>query len=72
MVLESLNPIENDKPLKKNIFFYLGGCSTPPNPPIFRFLGGFGGPRTPPKIFKNIFSKANHFLWGLSFPEPSN
>ena len=29
-----------------------------------------GGPEHPPKLKKNIFSKAYHFLWGLSFPEP--
>ena len=65
MVLESLNPIENDKPLKKNIFFDLGVCSAPPNTPIFRFLWGFGGPQTPPKMKKKYFFQRLIIFYGV-------
>ena len=64
MVLESLNPIGDDKPLKF-FFFHLGGCSAPPNIPIFRFLWGFGGPQTPPKMKKNIIFKGLSFSMGF-------
>ena len=49
MVLESLNPIENDKPLKKIFFFILGGVWGPPKPHKNLKMGGFGGAEHPPK-----------------------
>ena len=49
MVLESLNPIENDKPLKK-IFFLIYGVVPPPQPPPFLgFYGVLEGPQTTQK-----------------------
>ena len=70
MVLESLNPIENDKPLKKYFFLIFGGVRGPPKPPKNLKMGGFGGWNTPLNKKKYFFSKAYHFLWGLCFPEP--
>ena len=68
MVLESSEPKENDKILKKNFFSKFWGVSSPPKTPLFRFLGAFGEARNPPKKF----SKFYHFLWALNFPEPSS
>ena len=70
MVLESLNPIENDKPLKKYFYNFLGGVWGPPKPPKNLKMGGLRGRNTPLNKKKYFFSKAYHFLWGLSFPEP--
>ena len=53
MVLESLEPKETNKFLKKKYFQHFGGFRTPQNP-IFRFLGGLGGPETPQNV-ENIF-----------------
>ena len=48
MVLESLNPIENDKPLKKYFLKIFGGVRGPPKPPKNLKMGGFGEGGTPP------------------------
>jgi len=61
MVLESLEPKENDTILKNFFFFKIFGGFEPPQNPLFRFLVGLG-------IF---FPKYYHFLWALNFPEPS-
>ena len=49
MVLESLNPIENDKPLKKYFLKFFGGVWGPPKPPKNLKMEGFGGAEHPPK-----------------------
>ena len=72
MVLESLEPKENDKFLKKNIFFNFGGFRAPPNHPKNLKMGVFGEPETPQNFEKIFFSKFYHLLWALNFPEPSS
>ena len=72
MVLESLEPKENDKVLKKKLFSKFWGLLAPLKPPFLGFWGVLGGAK-PPKILKKfVLSKCYHFLWGLSFPEPSS
>ena len=56
MVLESLEPKENDKFLKKKNFQHFGGFRAPPKPPLLGFRGVWGGPK-PPKMLKKIFFK---------------
>ena len=51
MVLESLEPKENEKVLKKNIFSKFWGVSEPLKPLFLGFLGVLGGAETP-KIFE--------------------
>ena len=72
MVLESLEAKENDKILKKKIFQNFGGFRPPPKPPKNLKRGVLGGLKTPQNFEKFCFSKFYHFLWALSFPEPSS
>ena len=73
MVLESLEPKVNDKILKNFFFQNFGGFRPPLKPPKNLKIGVLRGPK-PPKILKKyfFFSKLFHFLWALSFPEPSS
>ena len=71
MVLESLEPKENDKFLKKNFFQNFGGFRAPQTPPKPK-NGVLGGPETPQNVENIFFSKIYYFLWALSFPEPSS
>ena len=70
MVLESLEPKENDKILKKFFFLHFWGFRAPLKPPKTLKRGFLGGPDTPQNEEIDLFSKFYHFLWALSFPEP--
>ena len=72
MVLENLEPKENDKFLKKKFFSKFWGVSGPPKPPQKPKNGVLGGPETPQNVENIFFSKIYYFLWALSFPEPSS
>ena len=72
MVLESSEPKENDKILKNQIFQNFGGFRAPPKPPFLGFWGVLGEPETPQNDEIIFFSKFYHFLWDLSFSEPSS
>ena len=72
MVLKSLEPKENDKILKKKMFSKFWGVLGPPKPPKNLKRGVLGGLETPQNFGKIFFSKFYHFLWALSFPEPSS
>ena len=65
MVLESLNPIENDKPLKKIFFFLFGGVWGPPKPHKNLKMGVFGAVEHPPKSKKIFFFKGLSFSMGF-------
>ena len=72
MVLESFEPKEDDTILKNIFFKNFLGFRAPPKPPKNLKMGVLRGPK-PPKILKIFFfSKLYHFLWALSFPEPSS
>ena len=64
MVLESLEPKENDKFLKKNFFQNFGGFRAPQKPPFLGFWGVWGGPK-PPKILKKFFFQKFIIFFGL-------
>ena len=64
MVLESSEPKENDKILKKFFFIKFWGVSAPLKPPFFGFGGFLEGPKPPKILKKNIFQK-NFIFFGL-------
>ena len=64
MVLESSEPKENDKILKKKNFLHFEGFRPPLKPPFLGFLGGLGGPETPQNFEKNFFFKNLSFSLG--------
>ena len=72
IVLESSEAKENNKILKKKISPNFGGFPAPLNPPFLGFLGVLGEPETPQNDEIIFFSKFYHFLWDLSFSEPSS
>ena len=64
MVLESSEPKENYKILKKNLFLHFGGYRAPLKPPFLGFWGVLGVPETPQNEEKNIFFKILSFSLG--------
>ena len=66
MVLESLEPKENDKILGNFFFKILGGFEPPPKPPFLGFWGVLGEPETPQNCEKKKFLK---ILGGLELPQ---
>ena len=55
MFLESLEPKENEKVLKKNIFSKFCGVSAPLKPLFLGFGGFLGGTETPQNLEKIFF-----------------
>ena len=64
MVLESSEPKENDKILKKNLYLHFGGYWAPLKTPFLGFWGVLGVPETPKNEQKIFFFKILSFSLG--------